>query len=423
MESDLSYWLVLASCMVMSAVFSAAETALTSVPETYFIKHVEENGGFIKPFKLWLTRPNRVLTAIIIGNNLINTLAAVVATVFAQRLFDQYVISIATGGVTIALLIFGEITPKTFARHNARAVISWVIYLIYPIYFLLFPAVWVLSHFAVFLVQLIGGRTKREGPVATEEDIAYLIRLSHEEGVFKPDQGLMLQSVIAFRETSAREIMVPRTDLFSLAIDSPLEEVVSQVTQHGFTRWPVYAEDIDHVVGVFYVKDLINFQMNGGKQFVLKNHLKKALFIPEAMKLDAVLREFQRKKVHLGIVVDEYGGTAGIVTLEDILEEIVGEIRDEYDKEEEQTIRKVGAHHYVADGRASIYDIQRTCGINLPTDEAYESVGGFLISVFGKIPRKNAEHIFEGYKFRVIEVEEKRIVRVDIAKVHGKGEK
>ncbi|HXW53358.1 MAG TPA: hemolysin family protein, partial [Myxococcota bacterium] len=384
MESDLYYSIILILCLCLSAIFSLAETALTSVPETYIRKLIEEKRGFIKPFKLWLRRPNRVLTAIIVGNNLFNTLAAVVATIFAQRLFQHYVISIATGAVTIALLIFGEITPKTFARHNARAVLSWVVYLIYPVYFILFPAVWVLSHFAVWLVKLLGGNIAREGPVATEEDIAYLIRLSHEEGVFKPEQGEMLQSVISFRETCAREIMVPRTDLFTLSVDATLEEITSQVAQHGFTRWPVYSGDIDHVVGVFHVKDLISFQSNGGQHFVLKDHLRKVIFIPESMKLDAVLREIQRKKVHLAIVVDEYGGTAGIVTLEDILEEIVGEIRDEYDREEEEeTIRRMGPDFFIADGRASISEVKRVCGIELPEDESYETLGGFLIFVLG----------------------------------------
>lgn len=417
MESDLSYWFVLVLCLILSAIFSAAETALTTVPEAYIRKIIDERKTLIQPYKLWLARPNRVLTAIIIGNNLVNTLAAVVATVYAQKLFDQYVISIATATVTIALLVFGEITPKTFARHNARAIINSVIYFIYPIYFILFPAVWVLSHFAVFLVDLLGGHTKRVGPMATEEDIAYLIRLSHEEGVFKPEQGLMLQSVISFRDTAAREIMVPRTDLFSLPINASFEEVLSQVTQHGFTRWPVYTDDIDHVMGVFYVKDLINFQVQGGQEFLLKKHLRKAIFIPESMKLDAVLREFQRKKVHLAVVVDEYGGTAGIVTLEDILEEIVGEIRDEYDKEEEeQTVKRIAVDHYIADGRTSISDLYKLTGVSLPADEAYETLGGFLISAFGKIPQKGFEYDYDHWKFRIVEVEEKRIIKVEIFK-------
>lgn len=417
MDSDLSYWIVLIGCVVFSAIFSAAETALTTVPEAYILKLVEEKRAFIKPFKLWLTKPNSVLTTIIVGNNLVNTLAAVVATVYAQKILDQYVISIATGLVTIVLLMFGEITPKTFARHNARRLVNWLTAIIYPIYFVLFPAVWVLSHFAVFFVQLLGGHTKRVGPMATEEDIAYLIRVSHEEGVFKPDQGLMLQSVITFRDTSVREIMVPRTELFSLPVEATFEEVAEQVSQHGYTRWPVYSDDIDHVVGVFHVKNMFNYQMRGSQDFRLKDHLLPAIFIPDAMKLDAVLREFQRKKVHMGIVVDEYGGTAGIVTLEDILEEIVGEIRDEYDKEEEeQTVTQIDTHHFIADGRTSIADLERLTGIELPDDEAFDSLGGFVISAFGKIPRKNAEYEFQGWKFRVIEVEEKRVVRVEIFK-------
>src|SRR5579871_2146631 len=417
MEGDLYYCGILIICLLASAVFSLAETALTTVPETYIRKVIEEKRGFTKPFKLWLKRPNGVLTAIIVGNNLFNTLAAVVATVFAQRLFQHYVISIATGAVTIALLIFGEITPKTFARHNARAVLQWAIYIVYPVYILLFPVVWVLTHLAMWLVKMMGGHVKREGPVATEEDIAYLIRLSHEEGVFKPEQGMMLQSVITFRKTSAREIMVPRTNMFTLASDASLEEVTSQIAQHGFTRWPVYSDDIDHVIGVFHVKDLISFQHGKEQHFILKDHLRKAIFIPESMKLDDALREFQRKKVHLAIVVDEYGGTAGLVTLEDILEEIVGEIRDEYDREdEEQTIRKMGPDYYIADGHASIADIKRVCGIDLPEDESYETLGGCLTSAFGKIPKKNAEYFYQSFKLRMAEVEEKRVVKVEITK-------
>ncbi len=418
MESDLSYWIILIFCIVASAIFSAAETSLTTVPETFIRKVIDERRVFLSPFKLWLAKPNRVLTAIIVGNNLVNTLAAVVATVFAQRLFDHYVISIATGTVTLALLIFGEITPKTFARHNAQALAGPLLYFIYPIYFILFPAVWVLSHLAVFLVKLMGGRTNRVGPLATEEDIAYLIRLSHEEGVFKPDQGLMLKSVIAFRDTAAREIMVPRTDICSLPIDSSFEKVLSEVTIHGYTRWPVYTEDIDHVMGIFYVKDLINYQVHGGNDFILRKHLRKTIFIPDSMKLDSVLREFQRKKVHLAVVVDEYGGTAGIVTLEDILEEIVGEIRDEYDKEEEeQMVKKLNPEHFMADGRTNILDLNKLTGIHLPDDESYETIGGFMIFVFGKIPKKNAEYIYEDWIFKVVEVDEKRVVKVEITKI------
>ncbi len=414
MDSDLSYWIVLILSLILSAIFSAAETALTSVPETYIKKIIDDKQGFIKPFILWLDKPNRILTAIIIGSNIVNTLVAVVATVYAQKLFDEHVITIATTLVTFALIIFGEITPKTFARHNARSIVRAMVYIIYPLYFILFPAVWLLTHFAVFLVHSLGGSTKRIGPMATEEDIAYLIRLSHEEGVFKQEQGRMLQSVMSFRDSVAREIMVPRTDLSSLPLDANFQHIVNEVSQHGFTRWPVYREDIDHVIGIFYVKDFINFQLAGGKDFKLEEHLRKAIFIPESMKLDAVLREFQRQKVHLAIVVDEYGGTAGIVSLEDILEEIVGEIHDEYDQEE-PFVRKIADNHFMADGRVSISDLAKYSGIELPDDENYESLGGFLVAQFGKIPPKNAVFQFEHWEFRTVEVEEKRIVKVEIS--------
>jgi CBS domain containing-hemolysin-like protein len=419
MQSDLSYQIILIACVIFSAIFSGAETALTTVPESYVRQLIDEKRVLIKPFKLWLARPNRVLTAIIIGSNLVNTLAAVVATIYAQKLFDNYVISIATTGVTLALLIFGEITPKTFARHNSRRIVTWLMYIIYPMYFLLFPAVWILSNLSTFLVGLIGGHTKREGPLATEADIAYLIRLSHEEGVFKQEHGNMLQSVMSFRETTVREIMVPRTDLSSLPLDCPFKELLRLVSQYGYTRWPVYDGDIDNVIGILYVKDLINFLTTPQQQeFILKNHVRRAIFIPESMRLDGALREFQRQKVHLAIVVDEYGGTAGAVTLEDTLEEIVGEIHDEYDKEEEeQTVKKISEGHFIADGRTSISNLFRQTGINLPNDETYDTLGGFLVARFGEIPEQDALLEYEQWRFLVVEVEKNRIVKVEIKNI------
>ena len=419
MESDLSYFLALFFCVFLSAIFSASETALTSLPESYFRKIIEEKKGIIAPFSLWLYSPNRILTAIIIANNLVNTLAAVLATVYAQRLFSDYVISIATFCVTLALLIFGEITPKTFARHNAKYIVKWLLYAIYPVYLMLYPAVLILSYLAVFLVHSFGGKTSRVGPLATEDDIAYLIKLSHEEGVFKQEQGKMLQSVMSFRDTLVREVMIPRTDISSLDINSNYQEVMQNISQHGYTRWPVYEEDIDHVVGVLYVKDLINFTQKEQENFNLKKVLRKPLFVPESMKLDGLLKELQKQKMHLAIVVDEYGGTSGVITMEDLLEEIVGEIRDEYDKEEEEeTVSILSENHFIVDGRTSISDLEKKTDIILPTDESYDSVGGFLIFIKGKIPTKNSVVEHEDWRFKVVEVEETRILKIEITKIH-----
>lgn len=401
--------------MIFSAIFSAAETALTTVPESLIRKIIDEKSYFTAPFKLWLSRPNAVLTAIIIGNNLVNTLAAVVATVFAQKLFSEFVIGIATTAVTLLLLIVGEITPKTYARHNAKGVLTWAVNFVYCTYFILYPVVVILSKLSIIFIHAIGGKTKRTGPVTTEEDINYLIKMGHEEGVFKQSHGQMLESVIELRDTEVREIIIPRKDISSLPIDITYEELLKEIEAHGYTRWPVYEEDIDHVVGVFYSKDLINYQANYPKNFRLKDHLRKIIFIPESMKLDAILKEFQKQKQHLAIVVDEYGGTAGLVTLEDILEEIVGEIRDELDKEEEeQTVITLGEKHFLVDGRTSILELEKQTSIALPEEESYESVGGFLVASFGKIPEKDAVFKHKDWSFKVVEVEETRVVKVEI---------
>lgn len=416
-NGELSYWIILFFSLFLSALFSASETALTSAPETFIRKTIENKKVFINPFKMWLYKPNSILTTIIIGNNIVNTLAAVVATVLAQLLFQNNVITIATSLVTITLVIFGEITPKTFARHNAKSIVKYVLYFIYPLYFIFFPAVWLLTYFAVFLVKSLGGQTKRDGPVATEEDIEYLIRLSHEEGVFKKEQGRMLQSVISFQQTVVKEIMVPRTNLASLDADSELVEIMATIAEHGYTRWPVYENDIDHIVGIFYVKDLLHFSLEARNNFRLRNHLKKAIFIPDSMKLDAVLREFQKQKVHLAVVVDEYGGTAGIVTLEDILEEIVGEIRDEYDQEEDELlIKKISENRYIADGRTTLSELNSKSGIKLPSEESFETISGFMVSQAGKIPKPNQIIHFGDWHFRALEVNEKRVIKIDIYK-------
>lgn len=403
--------LIFVLCVCLMAFVSAAETALTSLSEAKTRQILETKKRRVQSLVLWLEHPNRVLTTLLIGNNIAGALSASIATVLAEEAFGSLAIGIATGFTTLVLLVFGEVTPKTFARHNAERIAPVIMTIVRPLYWLFYPLVFGLTWLSTAAVRSLGGYSSTQGPLATEEDIAYMIRLGNQEGVLATTQGAMLESVIEFRDTLVKEAMVPRTRICSLEKSASLAEVKSQVLEHGHTRWPVYEDNIDNVVGIFHAKDLLLAETDWTKQ------IRPALFVPEMMKIRDLLKEFQRGKAHLAVVVDEYGGTAGIISLEDVLEEIVGEIRDEYDKEEESLFTKIAENQYEANGHASIYDLGDALGLSFPEEEDYETLAGFLIATYGKMPPKGTEIEFQGWRFIIEKADEKKIERVKICLV------
>ncbi len=414
MDPDLFFVVMMIACLLASAFFSALETALTTLSAARTKRLIEERPFSSRALSLWLKNPNRVLTSILVGNNIVNTLAAAMATVLAQSFFANHAISVATFGITLLLLIFGEITPKTFSRHNAERFAPIGMYIMVPFYLILLPVTLFLSLLAAKLVKLTGGKSDSSGPLATEEDIAYMIRLGHEEGVLKRSEGQLLQSVIEFRDTVAKESKVPRTGICSFEVDTSYEEVLAQVIDNGHTRWPVYEKNIDNIIGIFHAKDLL---LNIGKKqpFSLRNFLRPAKFVPDMMKIGSLMKEFQAGKAHLAIVVDEYGGTAGIISLEDVLEEIVGEIRDEYDYEEKDSIiEQIDANNFLADGKANLFELGKILGATFPESDAFDSLGGFLITRHGSMPQVGEQISFENFNFVIKAADEKKISEVQI---------
>lgn len=409
---------LLVFCILISAYFSAAETALTSLSEAKTKQLIEKGGLGSKALNIWLRHPNRVLTTLLVGDTIANALSASLVTEMTDEMFGNYSIAIATGIVTFLLLVFGEVTPKTFARHNAEKIAPVLMSLLYPFYWALYPIVFTVSGMASLAVRVTGARSTSGGPAATEEDIEFMVRLGHQEGALSRDQGEMLESVFEFGETLVREAMVPRTEINSIDKNAPVEEVIALVKEHGHTRWPVYVDNIDNVVGVFHTKDLLAALLTNREDIQLADYLRPALFVPDIMKIGALLKEFKHGRAHLAIVVDEYGGTAGMITLEDVIEEIVGEIRDEYDSEEdERVLHKIDDDNYSADGKVSIYHLGDVLGIKLPEDEAFESLAGFLIATYGKMPPPNAEIDYGGWRFMVKNADEKRIATVLIRRI------
>lgn len=405
---------LLVACIAFSAFFSSLETALTSLTMARLRKLMEDHPSRAMPLGLWLKNPNFVLTTILVGNNIVNTLAAATATVLAQTIFGNYAISAATSFITIMLLIFGEVTPKTLARHNAEKIAPLGMTFLLPIYFLLYPLTRALSFLAGRLVSFVGAQPKQT-TLTTKEDIDYMIRLGNEEGVFERADGRLLQNVIEFRETVAKESMVPRLEINSFEVHATYEEVLSRIIKEGHTRWPVYEGNIDNIVGILHSKDLLRtLDAQETKNFSLKNLLRPAKFIPDTMKITSLLREFQAGP-HLAIVVDEYGGTAGIISLEDVLEEIVGDIRDEYDDEElERTVQAIDAENYMVNGRAKIFELGKVLGVSFPESEAFDSLGGFLVSLHGSLPSIGTKIPFGECMFTIKAADEKKIMLVHI---------
>lgn len=398
-------------CVLLLAFVSAAETALTSLSEAKTRQILETKKRGVKALKLWLAHPNRVLTTLLVGNNIAGALSASIATVLAEEAFDSFVIGIGAGVTTLILLVFGEVTPKTFARHNAEVIAPIAITLLTPFYWLFYPLVFLLTWTSAVAVRAFGGRSSSEGPLATEEDITYMIRLGHKEGVLASAEGEMLESVIEFRDTLVKEAMVPRTRICWLEKSASLSEVKAKILEHGHSRWPVYEDHMDNVVGIFNAKDLLLSEQDWTQQ------IRSALFVPEMMKIGELLKEFQRGKAHLAVVVDEYGGTAGIISLEDVLEEIVGEIRDEYDDEEEALFTKLAENLYEANGHASIYDLGDALKLSFPEEQDYESLAGFLMATYGKMPPRGTYIDYQGWRFLIEKADEKKIERVKICLV------
>jgi putative hemolysin len=408
---------ILAICLFLSAAFSGAETALTALSETRARAIVDAGGRRGQLLKLWLDKPHHVLTSTLIGDHAANTVIAVVAALVAERAFQSVAITIAVAVAVIAVLVFGEITPRSFAKTHAATVATGLMPIVWLTYIAFFPLVVAFTRFSHVLVRVSGGAVTRSGPFVTEDDIAAMITLGSREGVIDKQEGRMLKSVLDLGETLVREVMVPRTEIAALPITANLEEVLAEVRERAHSRMPVYDDTLDEVKGFFHTKDLLN-ALAQKKAFSLKEHLRPVLFVPELMRVSDLLKLFQKRKTHLAVVVDEYGGTAGIVAFEDVLEEIVGPIQDEHD-EEEAPIKRLEDGRLVAEGRAGLYEIGEALGIAFPPDGGYETLGGFLIARTGRMPQRGDRVVYAGHSFVVRDADEKRVARVEIERAPG----
>jgi len=417
------YYLSLLFLLLLSALFSGTEAALLSLSKPKVKAMLETGNKRSGLIKLWLDEPDRILTTILVGNNLVNIAASALATIIVMKHLGPTAAgkaaSIATGIMTFIILVFGEITPKTFARQHAEFISLHMIRTMKVLATILDPLVKALMFISNGVIRLLGSKPQEFHHFMTEEELKAIISVSEEEGILEEEEREMITSIFEFGETKVGEIMVPRVDMVCIDVDTPFEEVMKVVREVGHSRIPVYEESIDNIIGVLYVKDLLEYWDEEERANLdLRKTLRPPYFVPETKKVNELLREFQQEKVHIAIVVDEYGGTAGLVTIEDILEELVGEIEDEYDESKAgKPYTILSSSEVLVDGRMSIDDVREELEVKLPDVEDVETIAGFVISQLGHVPREGESVEVGNAKFTVVEADERRIIKLRLERL------
>lgn len=407
--STMSQLVALVFLVFLSGFFSGSETALVSVNRIRLKKMVEEGRREAVIVENLLDHPNKLLATILVGNNLVNIAAAAIATSLAIEYYGSRGVGIATGIMTFLVLVFGEITPKSYAIQNAEKISLRIARIMSFLVRTLYPIVRVLTAITKPIITRLGGEMHLT-PYITEEEIKMLVEVGEKEGVIEKGEKEMIHGIFKFGDMEAKEVMVPRIDMKCLSVGDTVEKAVDYVLKTGYSRFPVYEKNVDNIVGILYSKDL--FGRPPREQ--IKSLLRPAYYIPESKKLDEILREMQEKKTQMAIVVDEYGGTLGLVTLEDILEEIVGEIMDEYDKEEPR-VQVIEDGVAVVDAKADIEELNEILDIDLP-EEDFETVGGLIFNVLGRIPKPGDRVKINGNLMEVKTMRGRRISKIKVTR-------
>ncbi len=393
-------------CLFLSGFFSSSETALFSISKVKAL-HIAKDGSKTGSLILKMKEDSHtLLTTILIGNNLVNIGASAIATSIAISMFRSNAVGIATGAMTLLILIFGEIFPKSFANHNNVMVARAVIYPLFWFSKLFFPLIFILN----FIPRLHGG-TDSSHDTVTEDELMTMVEVVEEEGEIKEEEKEFITNIFEFDDTSCSEIMTPRADMFVIDVSKDMD--LGRIIETGYSRIPVIEGTIDNVIGILHVKDLFaNFQKackdEGNVNLDARKIMKKPFFVPESKKLDSLLQDFKQKKNHIAIVVDEHGGVSGIVTLEDVVEEIIGDISDETDRMAPDIVR-LKPNKWLVAGKIDIDDLNRAIEIQIPESATYDTFSGFFLEQIGKIPVPGEFIIIDKWKIIVKEMDGNRI--------------
>ena len=406
--SDIIQLVIVIILLSASAFFSSAETALMTSNKLR-MRNLAENGNKRAAKVLKVTEnTDKMLSAILIGNNIVNLTASSISTALTLKIFGSKLVGIATGILTFLILVFGEITPKNVASKNAEKMALAYIGVISFLVTLLTPVIFIVNTVAKFVISIFN-KNGDDNNAVTEEELRAMVEYSHEEGVIENEEKKMIVNVVDFGDTVAGDIMVPRVDMVMVDEKSSYEEILQVFREERYTRIPVYEETPDNVIGILNVKDFLLIEDK--ENFVMKELLREPLYTYEYKKTSALMMDMRKTGANIVIVLDEYGITAGLITLEDMLEEIVGEIRDEFDADEDEGITKISDLEYLIDGSTNLDDINDRIGLSLSSEE-YESIGGLIMEKLGRLPVEGEIINFDNIVLTVKKMDHARIEKV-----------
>lgn len=396
----------------LSAFFSSSETALTTVNQIR-MRTLADNGDKRAARVLHVTgNPGKMLSAILIGNNIVNLSASSISTSLAIHLFGNTGAGIATGILTFLILIFGEVTPKTMATIKADSMSLTVAAPIGLLMKILTPVIFIINKLSLGLMFLLHVNIKDAQKKMTEEELRTIVDVSQENGVIEHEERDMIHNLFDFGDAEAKEIMVPRIDMTFVQADATYQEVLDIFRQDMFTRLPVYEDSTDNVIGIINMKDFL--LQNDTPEFSVRNLLREPYFTYEHKNTADLFLEMRKSSISLAIVLDEYGVTAGLITLEDLLEEIVGEIRDEYDADEEDDITRISDREFYVLGSANLNDVSEALSLHFTSDD-YDTIGGYCLGLLDHLPEKNEIILTDNnILLRIDRMEKNRIERIYI---------
>ncbi|MBI2848929.1 MAG: HlyC/CorC family transporter [Chloroflexi bacterium] len=430
---EMSWWaelLLVGALILVNAFFAASEIAIISIRRGRIRKLAEEGDVAARIAQRLSEDSSKFLATIQIGITLVGFFTSAIAAVSSVKLLGGIIaqapvkfialqsgplaIIIITLAVALITLVIGELVPKNLALQHVEPIALFVARPIDLLSRLAAPLISVLTVSTDIVVSLFGSQRKTRMPFVTEEEIRTLVDAGEEEGVFQQEEKDMIYGIFDMGEKTVGEVMVPRVDMVAMEANQTFPALIELIIQRGYSRIPLYEGNIDNIVGIVYAKDLMRYLASGHQPSTVHELARPALFVPESKRVDELLRELQQKRIHMAVVVDEYGGTAGIVTIEDLLEEIVGEIQDEYDREESQ-VEHIGENEVIVDSRLSIDDLNRLLDLEIEGED-FDTVGGFVYHNFGKIPQVGEEIQVDDLTISVLSLTKRRINKVRIVK-------
>ena len=409
-SSSVSQIIALVFLVAMSAVFSSSETAITSVSKIKVRQLDQKDNKNAHLLKKLHDNMQTTISTILIGNNIVNIAASSIATILFTNIFHQNGALISTVVMTVFVLIFGEVIPKTIAQYKNKSVALKFSRFIYFLTIIFKPIVKVLNILTRLVIKLFIGEDE-DSSTLTEEELKTLVEVSEEEGVLKNQETEIMINALELKETLAVDIMTPRTSMASVDIEdaeSDLKEIIKNIT---YSRIPVYEDSIDDIIGVLHIKELAHKIIEDDRDFKVRDILKPAFYAYEYIPVVDLFKQMRTKNISISIIIDEYGGTSGIVTMEDILEELVGEIDDEYDHEKEVT--KLSDNEYLVDPEMRIDEVNERFDLDIQSDK-FDSIGGFVIELLDRMPKSKDEVEFENLKFVVVNVDKRKITQLMI---------